>query len=73
MKKEDKIQIKEEVLVIDLLTQDNRCYSLLALDTKQKQLQVYLAKEIILASGGLGQLFCNTTNPVMATGDGIEY
>ena len=71
VKKEDKIQIKEEVLVIDLLTQDNRCYGLLALDTKQKQLQAYLAKAIILASGGLGQLFCNTTNPVVATGDGM--
>lgn len=71
VKKEVKIKVKEEAMVIDLLTQDNRCYGLLALDTKQKQLQAYLAKAIILASGGFGQLFCNTTNPVVATGDGM--
>lgn len=71
VKKENKIRIKENILAVDLLTKGNVCVGLLALNVKQKVLQIYLARAIILASGGLGQLFCNTTNPVVATGDGM--
>jgi L-aspartate oxidase len=42
------------------------------LDTNTKEIIAYLAKSTILASGGAGQLFSNTTNPDVATGDGIS-
>jgi L-aspartate oxidase len=69
--KEDKIKIKENILVIDILTEHTTCYGLLALDSHTNEIIAYLARATILASGGAGQLFFNTTNPEVATGDGI--
>ncbi|GAG83121.1 unnamed protein product, partial [marine sediment metagenome] len=68
---ENKIKIKENVLVIDILTEHTTCYGLLALDSNTNEIIAYLARATILASGGAGQLFSNTTNPDVATGDGI--
>lgn len=68
---ENKIKIRENILVIDILTEHSTCYGLLALDSNTNKIIAYLAKATILASGGAGQLFSNTTNPDVATGDGI--
>ncbi|MFH1938743.1 MAG: FAD-binding protein, partial [bacterium] len=68
---ENKIKIKENILVIDIITEHNTCYGLLALDSNTNEIIAYLATATILASGGAGQLFSNTTNPKVATGDGI--
>ena len=73
VKKENDIKINEDILVIDILTKDNVCYGLLTLNNKTNEFSAYLAKYTILASGGLGQLFSNTTNPAVATGDGIAF
>jgi len=72
-KKEGSIKINENILVIDVLTENNICYGLLTLNNKTSEFAAYLAKFTILASGGLGQLFSNTTNPAVATGDGIAF
>jgi len=69
--KENKIIIKENSFVLDILTDHNNCYGLLTIDNKTKEIIAYLAKSTILASGGVGQLFYNTTNPNVVTGDGI--
>jgi len=69
--KENKIIIKENSFVLDILTDHNNCYGLLTMDNKTKEIIAYLAKSTILASGGVGQLFYNTTNPNVVTGDGI--
>ncbi|MCJ7656290.1 MAG: L-aspartate oxidase [Candidatus Atribacteria bacterium] len=68
---EKKIKIKENILVIDILTEHTTCYGVLVLDSATNEIIAYLARVTILASGGAGQLFFNTTNPVVATGDGI--
>lgn len=69
--KENRIKIKENILVLDILVDHHICYGLLTLDTNTKEIIAYLAKSTILASGGAGQLFNNTTNPDVSTGDGI--
>jgi L-aspartate oxidase len=69
--KENKIRIKENTFVLDILTDHNNCYGLLTMDNRTKEIIAYLAKSTILASGGAGQLFGNTTNPNVVTGDGI--
>lgn len=61
----------EDHMVLDLLTRDNVCYGALVWNNQTKELFVYYAKVIVLASGGAGQVFANTTNPDVATGDGI--
>lgn len=47
------------------------CYGALALDEEKRCLRRFLAKAVILATGGIGQIFRRTTNPLVATGDGI--
>ncbi len=69
--KENKIQIKENIFVIDILTKDNFCYGVMVWDNNDQKIKAYLAKATIFASGGAGQLYSNTTNPEVATGDGI--
>lgn len=73
VKQEKMVEILEDHFVVDLLTQNNRCYGALILDTVTNELKVYLGKVVIIASGGIGQLYLNTTNPDVATGDGLAF
>lgn len=68
--------------VIDLITehhvkasefnQENiQCYGAYVLDIYAKKILKYTAKITLMATGGVGQVYENTTNPVIATGDGI--
>ena len=62
------IRISESSFAIDLLTEDGRCLGVLAM--VQGQVHLIWAKRTILASGGAGQLYRETTNPKIATADG---
>lgn len=65
------IIVHEDHYIVDVLTSsDGRCIGVLALDDRD-HLTVYLARATILCTGGAGQLFINSTNPEVATGDGI--
>ena len=68
-KKQERVRIIEHAFVIDLMTQGDRCYGVVALinDT----LHCIFAKATILASGGLGHIYQCTSNPAVATGDGL--
>ncbi len=54
---------------LDLIVRDGRCVGAVVL--RGDQLIHVLAKAIILATGGAGQLYSRTTNPMISTGDGI--
>ncbi len=41
------------------------------LDEKNKQVKTFIAKYVLLATGGSGQVYKTTTNPFVATGDGV--
>jgi L-aspartate oxidase len=47
------------------------CFGAIVFDMQQEVTFPIFAGKTILATGGLGQIFINTTNPVEATGDGI--
>jgi len=67
----ESIRTSEKSFVIDLLTTDAgpaRCVGALALINNE--LQIIWAKRTILASGGAGQLYRESTNPKIATADG---
>ena len=66
----ENIQFMDHKSAIDLLTLDGRCFGAILLDVKKSRLLAVIAKATILASGGLGQIYCYTTNPDVATGDG---
>lgn len=64
--------IYEHYLVSDLiLSEDKECIGVQAFDTKTGKQQNFFAKIILLATGGIGQVYLHTTNPSIATGDGI--
>ncbi|CAM0947183.1 unnamed protein product [Alopecurus aequalis] len=60
---------------IDLLTcqtnGDIYCYGVDSLDTKAQKVVRFISKVTLLASGGAGHIYPTTTNPPVATGDGI--
>ncbi|HSU69235.1 MAG TPA: L-aspartate oxidase [Tepidisphaeraceae bacterium] len=62
------IRVSENTFVIDLLTEEDRCVGVLALI--HGLVNVIWAKRTILASGGAGQLYRESTNPKIATADG---
>ncbi|QOY85792.1 L-aspartate oxidase [Paludibaculum fermentans] len=57
--------------VVDLLVQDGRVVGAVALDENTGSLIPISAKAVLLATGGLGRVFTDTTNPDVATGDGV--
>jgi L-aspartate oxidase len=66
-----RVQLYENEFVIDLLTVDGRCVGALSLDLDDGGLTLNLAMVTILATGGAGQVYGRTTNPPVATGDGV--
>ncbi len=64
------IIVYENHYIVDVLTVDGRCVGVLALDDHDR-LTAYIARATILGTGGAGQLYMNSTNPEVATGDGI--
>ena len=62
------IRISEMSFVIDLVTDQGKCVGALALI--KGELNLIWAKRTILASGGAGQLYRESTNPKIATADG---
>lgn len=77
------IEILEEHFVVDLLTQHHlgklvkrsipgtECYGAYLLELGTKDVYLVRSKVTILATGGVGNLYHTTTNPLGATGDGI--
>ncbi len=65
------IKVIEKCYAIDLLTNnDNKCLGIIGYDM-QRGFQIIWAANTILAAGGAGRLYRETTNPEVATGDGI--
>ena len=52
-------------------TPDIECYGAYVLDSRTKKVETYLAKVTLLATGGSGNVYTTTTNPLTATGDGV--
>ena len=65
------VRIMEDFYAIDLITNDdNECLGTIGHD-KHRGPQIIWAANTILATGGAGRLYRETTNPEVATGDGI--
>ncbi|NOT02873.1 MAG: L-aspartate oxidase [Phycisphaerales bacterium] len=63
------IRVFESCFLIDLLTVEGRCVGAVSYHPKYGH-QLVWSKQTILATGGCGRLFRETTNPDIATGDG---
>lgn len=56
---------------VDKKSDDIECYGIYALNTATNKVEKFLSKVTLMASGGAGHIYSATTNPVIATGDGI--
>ena len=77
------IEVIENQFAVEILTQhhlgvtvtrqtpDIKCYGAYILDPKTGKVDTYLAKVTLMATGGVGAVYKTTTNPLVATGDGI--
>lgn len=65
------IQIRENFCAINLFCNNFRCDGAYVLDQESKEIYNISAKATILATGGAGKIYLYTTNPDIASGDGI--
>ena len=77
------IELHNHWFVVDIITQhhlgylitkstpDIECYGVYALNTKTGTIEKILSRITLMAAGGAGQVYRTTTNPRIATGDGI--
>jgi L-aspartate oxidase len=72
------IEIFENHLAVDLITTQkfgaagqNRCAGAYVLDRKSGKVETFAALAVLLATGGCGKVYLYTTNPDIATGDGV--
>ncbi|AFA49514.1 L-aspartate oxidase [Acetobacterium woodii] len=70
VRKRKNITIIENMAMIDLICQQNRCSGVVAND-KNGQIHLFNADYVVLATGGLGGLFHSSTNLQHLTGDAI--
>lgn len=76
------ISVYENHLAIELITEHHlspsseasgsiHCWGAYALDSVTNEVKIFHARITVLCSGGLGQVYLHTTNPMIATGDGV--
>ncbi len=83
VKQHPNIEILENHFAIELLTQHHlgvvvtrktkniACYGAYILNPETNKVDTYLSKITLIATGGIGAVYQTTTNPLVATGDGI--
>lgn len=81
--KQQNIEILKHCFVVDIITQhhlgylvtkatpDIECYGVYALDLQSNRIIKILSRITLFATGGNGQVYRTTTNPKIATGDGV--
>jgi len=77
------IDVFENFFAVDIITQHHfgklvkrrhtniECYGIYAFDISSGKVITFLSKVTLMATGGTGNLYSTTTNPPIATGDGI--
>lgn len=60
-----------EYFVLDILVYKNKCIGVLGMDINTGKIEIRPASNIVIASGGIGQIYDLSTNPPISTGDGI--
>jgi len=66
-----KVQVLEDCLVTEILVEQGRVSGIKALDCRTGSIEEFECRFLILATGGAGQLYKFSTNPEVATGDGV--
>lgn len=65
------INVLDHHFAIDLIINKTSCVGLMVLNSKTKMVEHLSAETTTIATGGIGQIYGHTTNPEVATGDGV--
>ena len=72
------VELLENHMAVDLITAgklgfatEDRCLGVYVLDEKTTQVETVRSDRVVLATGGCGKIYLYTTNPAVATGDGV--
>lgn len=65
------VNLFEDWFAIDLMLKDDACIGVWAFDIRNKKILPIFSKITMIATGGIGRTYLHTTNPPIATGDGI--
>src|SRR2546427_5346834 len=68
---DSRIVLLPRIFSVDLILAGGRCAGLSALDESRRRPEILKARAVLLATGGVGQAYRETTNPPQATGDGM--
>ncbi|MFH1863078.1 MAG: L-aspartate oxidase [bacterium] len=71
IKQHPNIQIFPNHIAVDLTMVDGRCAGAFILDVDKGEIHLFTASITLLSTGGCGHVYLHTTNPAIATGDGI--
>ncbi len=69
--KKQNIEIFDFYFALELITENNHCFGAYVLNEKTNEIIIFKSDYTLLATGGIGQIYGHTTNPAVATGDGI--
>lgn len=81
--KHPNIEMHTHYFAVDLITQhhlgvevtrrtkNTECYGVYVLNTRNSKVETLLSRITLIATGGAGHVYRSTTNPIIATGDGI--
>jgi L-aspartate oxidase len=70
-KKLKNITFFEKYFAVDLITHEDQCYGAEIINLKNLKNEIIYADATVIATGGAGQMYDMTTNPVISTGDGV--
>src|ERR1700736_4977074 len=75
---QSRVDLLENHMAVDLITAgklgfatEDRCLGVYVLDEKRGEVETIRSDQIVLATGGCGKVYLYTTNPDIATGDGV--
>ncbi len=71
VREKNNISVHEHFIAVNLIVHDNKCWGAYILDKRKNVVETFLAGATILATGGTGKVYLYTSNPDIATGDGI--
>jgi L-aspartate oxidase len=70
-RKQPNIKLVAHAATVGLIVEDGRCSGVRFIDPNESLRRELRAQAVVLATGGAGQIFAQTTNPSVATGDGM--
>ncbi|MGC8970954.1 MAG: L-aspartate oxidase [bacterium] len=68
---EEEIPFRDQIMVLELIVEDGICKGVLVWDKRTEEVYPLFSKAVVLATGGIGQIYPFTTNPSVACGDGL--